>query len=129
MKSTEFVTEQLDAMVINGRAQKVHTNNQKWWVDLHTGERKKRNVGEMLMLAVSELAEAMEGDRKDLMDTHLPHRKMIEVELADCMIRILDLSAGLGLDLGGAYVEKLKYNITRQDHSVEARLAPGGKAY
>ncbi|XUM19805.1 hypothetical protein ACRAVF_19255 [Bradyrhizobium oligotrophicum S58] len=38
------------------------------------------------MLIVSEIAEAMEGERKSLMDDHLPHRKMVEVELADTLI-------------------------------------------
>lgn len=107
----------------------VHANNKKWWTDLHTGEPLQRNVGEMLMLVVSEISEAMEGHRKGLKDDHLPHRPMIEVELADAIIRIFDIAAGLGLDLGGAYVEKLAYNQTRQDHKIEARLAPGGKAY
>ena len=45
------------------------------------------------------------------------------------MIRILDMGAGLGLDLGGAIAEKCAYNATRADHTHEARLAPGGKAY
>ena len=34
--------------------------NAGWWTDLKTGLRKERNDGEMLMLIVSELAEAME---------------------------------------------------------------------
>lgn len=117
------------ASVINNLAQSVHAGNQKWWVDLHTGEPLKRNVGEILMLVVSELAEAMEGDRKGLMDTHLTHRRMFEVELADTIIRVFDIAAGMGLDLGGAYVEKLAYNQTREDHKTENRLKVGGKAY
>lgn len=48
-----------------------------------------------LQLAVTEIAEATEGERKNLMDEHLPHREMGEVKLADAMIRLLDL-AGLG---------------------------------
>ena len=35
----------------------------------------------------------MEGARKDLMDTHLKHRSMMEVELADAIIRIFDLAS------------------------------------
>jgi NTP pyrophosphatase (non-canonical NTP hydrolase) len=54
---------------------------------------------------------------------------MIEVELADAIIRIFDLAAGLKLDLGGAYEEKMAYNAVRKDHKIEARLKPGGKAY
>jgi len=88
-----------------------------------------REIGTMLMLVVSEIAEAMEGDRKDLMDDHLPNRKMIEVELADAVIRIGDLAGKLGLDLGGAIDEKLAYNRNRADHKKENRLQEGGKKY
>jgi hypothetical protein len=80
------------ATLLNELALDVHAANEKWWTDLETGKPKQRNVGEMLMLMVSELAEAMEGDRKDLMDDKLPHRKMLEVELADALIRGLDLA-------------------------------------
>ncbi len=45
-----------------------------WWTNLHTGEPLERNHGEMFMLMVSEIAEAMEGQRKNKMDDHLPHR-------------------------------------------------------
>ena len=89
----------------------------------------QREIGTMLMLVVSEIAEAMEGDRKDLMDDHLPHRKMIEVELADAVIRIGDLAGKLNLDLGGAIDEKLEYNLNRADHKKENRLQDGGKKY
>lgn len=61
-----------------------------WYTDLATGKPKSFNYGEKLMLCVSELAEAMEGHRKSLPDDKLPHRKMIEVELADTVIRICD---------------------------------------
>ena len=88
-----------------------------------------RETGTCLMLIVSEIAEAMEGDRKDLMDDHLPNRKMIEVELADAVIRIGDLAGKLGLDLGGAIDEKLTYNRNRADHKKENRLQEGGKKY
>lgn len=90
---------------------------------------KPREIGTMLMLIVSEVAEAMEGDRKDLMDDHLPHRKMMEVELADAVIRIMDLAGLKGYDLGGAIVEKLMYNQRRKDHKKENRDLAGGKAY
>lgn len=100
-----------------------------WWTDLSTGERKDRNVGELLCLVHSEISEAMEGHRKNLMDDHLPHRKMIEVELADAIIRICDIAGGLGLDLGGAVAEKHLYNQQRADHKIEARKQAGGKAY
>lgn len=114
---------------INVLAKQVHEANKKWWIDPHTLEKKERNVGEMLMLCVSELAEALEGHRKNLMDDKLPHRKMLEVELVDCLIRILDMGHGLELDLGGAYEEKMRYNAEREDHKLEFRAKPGGKAY
>lgn len=82
-----------------------------------------------LMLTVSEIAEAMEGHRKNKMDDHLPHRKMVEVELADACIRIFDLAGALGLDLGGAIIEKMAYNAQRADHKRENRAAEGGKKY
>jgi hypothetical protein len=102
-----------------------------WWKDLKTGDdlRGKRNVGELLCLVHSEISEAMEGHRKNLMDDKLPHRKMFEVELADALIRIFDLAGGYGLDLGGALVEKMAYNAQRADHKPENRAAEGGKAY
>ena len=81
------------------------------------------------MLIVSEIAEAMEGERKSLMDDKLPHRPMAEVELADAVIRIFDYAAGFGYDLGGAYVEKMEYNRTRADHTTEERLKPNGKKF
>ncbi len=81
------------------------------------------------MLIVSEVAEAMEGHRKDLMDDKLPHRKMIEVELADAVIRIFDLAGAMNLDMGGAIAEKMNFNATRDDHKLENRKAAGGKAY
>lgn len=82
-----------------------------------------------LMLTVSEISEAMEGDRKNRMDTHLPHRKMLEVELADAVIRICDLAGALGLDLGGAIIEKMAYNAQRADHKRENRAQEHGKKY
>jgi len=90
---------------------------------------KPRETGTCLMLIVSEIAEAMEGDRKGLMDDHLPHRKMFEVELADAAIRIFDLAGREGVDLGGAIVEKLAYNLNRADHKIENRELAGGKKY
>ena len=111
-----------------------------WWTDLDTLQSLaeecrirtrfgKALVAEKLALIHSEISEAMEGARKNLMDDKLPHRKMIEVELADALIRILDLAGALHLDLAGAVQEKLAYNAVREDHKVENRKAEGGKSY
>lgn len=72
----------------------IHADNVKvgWWTDLTSGESLigKRNVGEMLMLSVTELSEAADGiDLRP--DDKLPHRCMFDVEIADYVIRLLDL--------------------------------------
>lgn len=82
-----------------------------------------------LCLVHSEISEAMEGDRKGLMDDKLPHRTMREVELADAVIRIFDLAGAYGMDLDGAIREKLAYNRSRIDHTPEHRAGVGGKRY
>lgn len=114
---------------LNELAKIVHAANIKWWQNLDTKEPIKRNKGELLMLIVSEIAEAMEGERKNLMDDKLPHRKMAEVELADAIIRILDYSEGFGYDIQGAFAEKMQFNAVREDHTHEARKIAGGKQF
>ena len=83
----------LQANTVNRLAAAIHKRNHKWWHDA-SGKPLKRDAGELLMLVVTELAEHVEGFRRDLMDDHLPHRKMDEIEMADAVIRILDFSAG-----------------------------------
>jgi hypothetical protein len=112
-----------------------------WWTDLATGNDltrnyslpmltpPPRNIGELLCLVHSEVSEAMEGARKGLMDNKLPHRPMLEVELADAVIRIFDMAGGMGLDLPGAIAEKLLFNQSRADHKPESRKAEGGKSF
>lgn len=114
---------------LNTLAKECHATNQHWWHDQVTGERLERNKGEMIALMHSELSEMMEGERKDLMDSHLPHRKSAEVEMADLFIRAFDYAGAYGFDLDGAVAEKRAYNATRADHKKEARLAANGKKW
>ena len=96
-----------------------------WWDD----GRDKYVLATKLMLVVSEVAEAMEGLRKDQWDDHLPHRKMLEVEVADALIRLLDFATALDMNIGSAVMEKLEYNRNRLDHKQETRQAAGGKQF
>jgi len=123
--------ELLNAVAVTQRACHQAALDGGWWNDLKTGDSLigKRNVPEMLCLTHSEISEAMEAHRKNLMDDKLPHRKGIEVELADAVIRIMDLAGGLELDLAGALVEKMEFNANRADHKKENRAEAGGKAY
>lgn len=91
--------------------------------------RPTKNVGEQMSLIHTEVSEATEGDRRNKMDDHLPHRTSFEVELADILIRVFDLSGGYGLDVAGAMAEKLVYNATRIDHTIESRRAVNGKKF
>ena len=115
---------------VNGCAKDCHEVAVKggWWHD-DKGIKKDRNVGELLCLIHSEISEAMEGARKGLMDNHLKHKSMMEVELADAIIRIFDLAESKGFKLGETIYEKLEYNKVRVDHQITNRLKDGGKKF
>lgn len=103
-----------------------------WWPRLEYGdwpEKVSELVPTKLCLIHSEISEAMEGHRKGLMDSHLPHREMMEVELADAVIRILDLAGAMKYSIEDAMAEKIEYNLKRKDHSKEVREDTGGKRY
>jgi NTP pyrophosphatase (non-canonical NTP hydrolase) len=98
-----------------------------WWKDVDPHA--PFVVPAKLCLIHSEISEAMEGHRKGLQDDKLPHRSMLEVELADAVIRIADLAGALDLDVGGAIAEKMAFNRDRADHKPENRAKAGGKTY
>lgn len=102
----------INGLSYNQLAYECHQNNAKWWHDLDTGARLDRDKDELLMLVVSELAEAMEGERKGLMDDKLPLRPAAEVELVDAVIRLGDFAGAYGYDIrpGGYSLEPLPSN-------------------
>lgn len=120
-----------NSQILNSFSKEIHEANVKagWWNDLETGKPLDRNVGELLCLVHSEISEALEGYRKDLMDDKLPHRKAFEVEIADALIRIFDIAGKYEFDLDGAIEEKRAYNLKREDHKIENRKNLNGKKF
>lgn len=66
----------------------------------------KRNIGEALMLMVTELAEAMEAYRKQ-------DDAEFREELADTFIRLLDFCGGMGIDIEAEIEKKARKNQGR----------------
>jgi len=90
----------------------------EWIEECHSCAREKgfwereRNVGEMLMLIVSELGEAVEAHRTG---SHgLMKKDTFEDELADTAIRLFDLCGGLGIDLEKQIDWKMSFNRSRE---------------
>lgn len=99
-----------------------------WWV-MPGKEIDEYVFGTKIALIHTELAEMTEGLRKGLPDDHISHRSMEEVEAADVLIRLFDYAGARGLDLEGAFRDKMAYNAKRADHSAAARTAAGGKKF
>ena len=115
-------------MNLNDLAQEIHAENLQrgFWET-------KPPIPELLMLVVSELAEALEADRKDqftskddieFVNSNADEAERLAVfssnikntfedEIADAIIRLFDLSAGLGIDLDAHVKAKRAYNRTR----------------
>lgn len=88
------------------------------------------NVGEMLMLVTSELGEAMDAHQKGNFadraayisearfdnfkeNFELNIKNSFEDEIADSIIRLLDMAGGLGINIDFHVHEKIKYNKIR----------------
>ncbi len=78
-----------------------------WW----EGE---SNEGELIALMHSELSEALEAIRNgNPPDDKIPEFTGVEAELADVIIRIMDMAAAKGYRVGEAVVAKINYNKNR----------------
>lgn len=72
------------------------------------------NTGEKIALMHSELSEALEADRKQVLSSeHIPDFTGVEEELADALLRILDFAGFHHLRLAEAVIAKQKFNLSR----------------
>ena len=87
-----------------------------WWNN-------ERNDAEALSLIHSEISEALEFLRHgNTPDDKIPEFSGVEAELADCIIRIMDLAKARGWRIAEALVCKAEFNKTRQ-------IKHGGKRF
>lgn len=78
-----------------------------WWDN-------PRDIGALLMLMVTELAEAYEAHRNnDAMDDHLTDVPGLHAELGDTIIRVLDYCGENNIPIGDIVMRKMKYNRSR----------------
>lgn len=120
---------------LNDLAKQIHADNKRRGFDTS-----KENIGQSLMLVVSELSEALEADRTenwadleafeeclkagDILASDREYyltksfedeiKDTFEDEIADAIIRLLDLAGALGVNIGRHIELKLQYNSTRE---------------
>ena len=101
--------EEIFIDVFNRAQGRVHDNavSHGWWDE-------PREDGTLIALIMSEAAEALEALRNgNGPDEHCPQFSGAEVELADVVIRIMDMAEARGWNVAGAIVAKHEFNKTR----------------
>jgi NTP pyrophosphatase (non-canonical NTP hydrolase) len=72
-----------------------------------------RNELELIALIMSELGEAVEAVREGSMSHKIPGHTGLAEELADVVIRVMDMAEQYGIDLSVAIISKNHYNKSR----------------
>lgn len=95
-------------LIFNYMEESIHllSREKGWWDNVG-------NDGEKIALIHSELSEALEALREDKQSDKIPKFLGVEEELADAIIRIMDLAHARSWDVAGAIVAKHEYNSTR----------------